>query len=210
MIDCLLVCLLVFSHIYLFIYSFESDLVSLPGSEHQSLRSINSFDPRWGSADASLEIVHVIDSRQRSSARPHQPHTHTQSPNVNICEAPATNTGLDSRAATVAASAPTEMSTLRRMIKPRVRRLLCVHERAHLTPSADSRSACEPSANATVLLLVNTHFKSANCSRCHAAQAGRCGGQRAQHKQNCRSAVTVTAPLSPAGLPSRLFPRLTN
>lgn len=132
-----------------------------------------------------------------------------QSPIVNICEAPLMNMGLDNgAAATAAASAPTEMSTLSRMIKPRVCRSLCVHERARLTPSADSRSACEPSGNATVLLLVNTDFKSTNCSRCHAAQEGRCGGQHAQHKQNCRSAVTLRPPCRAAIMATPRFHKL--
>lgn len=134
---------------------------TLRGSERQSLHSLRDFGAHRDSADAGLKIVHVIDS----SIEPHQSHSLIQSPSVNICEAPLTNTGLDNKAAAAAASAPTQMSTLLRMIKPRVCRSLCVHEWAHLTPSADSRPACKPSGNATVLLLVNTDFKSTNCSR---------------------------------------------
>lgn len=170
-----------------------------------SLHSTNNFGSHLDSATASLKILHITDSRQQQRRAP--PIALIQSPIVNICEAPLMNMGLDNRAATAAASAPTEMSTLSRMIKPRVWRSLCVHEGAHLTPSADSRSACEPSGNATVPLLVNKDFKSTNCSRCHAAQTGRCGGQRAQHKQSCRSAVALRPP---AGLLLWLLPGFRN
>lgn len=142
-----------------------------------------------GFSRRSLRIVHVIDRGHEQLQASPIAHARRKSHCEHLCGA-VDKHGLDHRAA-AAASAPTEMSTLLRMIKPRVCRSLCVHERAHLTPSADSRSACEPSANATVLLLVNTHFKSTNCSRCHAAQAGRCGSQHAEYKQSRRSSVTV-------------------
>lgn len=163
---------------------------------------------RWGSADAVVKIVHVTDRGHEQLQASPIAHARRKSHCEHLCGA-ADKHGLDHRAATAAAaaSAPTEMSTLLRMIKPRVCRSLCVHERAHLTPSADSRSACEPSANATVLLLVNTDFKSTNCSRCHAAQAGRCGSQHAEYKQSRRSSVTVR---SPTGLLLWLFPDFTN
>lgn len=122
--------------------------------------------------------------------------TRVESPIVNICAAPLTKHGLDhgAAAAAAAASAPTEMSTLLRMMEPRVCRSLCLHERARPTPSADSRSACEPSANATVLLLVNTAFKSTNCSRCHAAQAGRRGGTTRRTQAGVVGQLSQSAP----------------
>lgn len=160
-----------------------------------------------GFSRRSLKIVHVIDRGHEQLQASPIAHARRKSHCEHLCGA-VDKHGLDHRAAAAAAaSAPTEMSTLLRMIKPRVCRSLCVHERAHLTPSADSRSACEPSANATVLLLVNTHFKSTNCSRCHAAQAGRCGSQHAEYKQSRRSSVTVR---SPTGLLLWLFPDFTN
>lgn len=80
-----------------------------------------------------------------------------------------------------AAAPPTEMSRVSRMIKPRMRHSLCVHERTHLMPSADSHSAWAQSANATVLPVVNINFRNTNYT-------ARADGK--QHKQADAAADT--------------------
>lgn len=125
--------------------------------------------PPLGFRQDNLKITHVIDV-DRSRSKRHHLHALMQSLIVSICVRSLTNTGLHHIAA-----APPGLS---------VCRSLCVRGRAPLKPSADSRSACEPSGGAAVLLLVNRDFKSTNCSRCHATQAGRCSCRHSEPKQN--------------------------